>query len=182
MCAFGAEKSSTPSLFCFTLHAVIRFGILIFLGFILSCKPKPSENASHINDFSTRMEGVWICMMDEDTVFESWSRENDSLMKGLSFTVNGPDTMLEEIIVMRKTGGLWRYCPSVANQNDGKEICFVQSVLSDSLIRFKNTAHDFPQYIEYRKNGEHSMEAKISGPLDGRDTAFVFTLFKLPEP
>lgn len=148
----------------------------------MSCTSKPTGIASHKNNFTSQLEGVWMCTVDEDTVFESWNRENDSLLNGLSFTVHGSDTILEEIISLRNVGGLWHYCPNVAGQNEGKVICFVQSEMSDTLIRFKNMAHDFPQYIAYRKTGEHLLEAEISGPLDGRDTAFVFTLFKLSEP
>jgi hypothetical protein len=43
----------------------------------------------------------------------------------------------------------------------------------DSSVRFENPAHDFPQRIEYRRNGS-ALRAEIAGPRGGQERVIGF--------
>ena len=43
---------------------------------------------------------------------------------------------------------------------------FRQAAIGEGWIRFENPAHDFPQRVEYRREG-NTLLAEISGPGDG---------------
>lgn len=160
----------------------ILFGICSLL-IIQACNNSIVVEEGNIkNDqlFTTNLTGDWFCIIDSDTIYESWSKENDSTMKGISYTATGDEKVLEEIIQLKRTRGKWLYCPTIATQNDGKEVCFEYLSGDSTYMRFGNPLHDFPESIEYRFTHKQVLEASIRGKLNGQDTAIVFTLFKVP--
>jgi len=66
--------------------------------------------------------------------------------------------------------------PAYLAQPQGRPAVEFRQVHGDEgSVRFENLAHDFPQRIDYRKNGD-ALHAEISGPgKDGRERAIGYT-------
>lgn len=58
--------------------------------------------------------------------------------------------------------------------NGAPPTLFSQSARGDGWMQFENPAHDFPNRIEYRRQGDH-LHASIAGPgRDGKQLRMTF--------
>lgn len=120
--------------------------------------------------------GTWVNHTGHGTVYEEWVQVNDSVLSGKSYTTDEGDTsVLETLLLLREKKHLV-YIPVVAGQNDGKPVRFKSEIITDTLLTFENPAHDFPQKISYKKFGNDSLEAAISGMQEGREKRIVFAM------
>jgi hypothetical protein len=81
----------------------------------------------------------------------------------------------EALLVVEMAGEVY-YIPK-PRENE-YPVAFKLISATDSVFVFENTSHDFPQRITYRRTGDDSMVAEISGPgSDGEEMKieFVFT-------
>ncbi len=136
----------------------------------LSCNGQNSQqtgtNAGKVNklDNINWVAADWKMETPDGIIIESWIKESDSLWIGASYFVlpNG-DTASKESIRLTTINDTLYYMPTVSNQNDGKEVRFKETQLTDSSIVFENPVHDFPKQIVYIKTSDTTVHAYIAG-------------------
>ena len=90
-----------------------------------------------------------------------WMPALGDLMMGSSRTTVGARTSEFEMLRLKVEGDRLHY---IAMPNGRNETTFPSIELSDTLLVFENTSHDFPQKISYRRRGADSVIATIEGP------------------
>ncbi|MBX2907792.1 MAG: hypothetical protein KF744_17230 [Taibaiella sp.] len=132
------------------------------------------SHALTLSDFSW-LQGRWEMPMPEGILFEEWVPDGDTL-KGAGGLIRGMDTSVSETIVLTANDTGIFYIPTVKNQNGGAPIAFrLTSIASDSFV-FENPAHDFPQAICYKKQGDTAMVARIWGTIKGKTESEQFAM------
>lgn len=112
--------------------------------------------------------GAWMSGADSFQFGETWMKVNDSTMAGIGYFIKHGDTIATEQIGLVRRAGDTYYIPAVSNQNEGQEVVFVMRDKSVNDFVFMNPEHDFPQQIRYTRFEGDSMEAVISGLVDGK--------------
>ncbi|WP_293785884.1 DUF6265 family protein [uncultured Pedobacter sp.] len=144
--------------------------ILFFVG--LYSHVKAQKDPSKTFEF---VLGSWEMQMSKSKIVEQWRRGTDKALRGESYRVNPKgDSVLTETLQIRKIGNEVFYCSMVADQNDGKEVCFKLISIKDQIYIFENVAHDFPQRIVYQNLGKNEMLAWIEGELNGKSRKSEF--------
>jgi hypothetical protein len=130
----------------------------------------------HAKDTETLLLPAWMsghwCNRDAGSQGdEYWLPEAGGLMIGLSRTVAAGQKTQFEFLRIELIDGV----PTYLAQPQGRTAtAFKRSDSGDNWIRFENPAHDFPQRIEYRREGA-ALHAKITGPgEDGKDFSIPF--------
>ena len=136
-----------------------------FVGLLAAslCAPAataaPSERA-----LPAWMAGSWCATAGAQRIEEVWLAPAGGLMLGMSRTVaaNQKQPQFEFLRVELRDG-----VPTYLAQPQGAAaVAFKLTQSGDSSARFENSAHDFPQRIEYRRAG-NTMRAEIAGPRQG---------------
>ena len=141
--------------------------ILLILGFLLivSCKEEKQPK--------TGPEGLdWILgkwKLEDNEVIEEWKKDREKY-SGISYVMDGQDTIVFEYIRMELIRDTLHYIPTVLNQNDGKPIYFKQENEGYKHLRFSNPDHDFPQLIEYKLNGNDTIHVTLEGLPDKKSS------------
>jgi hypothetical protein len=136
-----------------------NFLIILFLLTGLSLEscyhPTPIESFVDLQ----KLEGNWTSY--EGAKFnESWVIRNDSLMKGIGFSLNGNDTVFAESLLLRLSGDSVFY-GALVGKHDG----FIYFKLEDAgrnHWKFINPDHDYPNIIEYALINDTLLEASTS--------------------
>jgi len=123
--------------------------------------------------------GTWVQDTAKGSVYESWSQQNDSTLLGKSYKINQMDTMVFETIKLAEKSGKLYYIPTVSNQNQGEPVKFTLVNLSDTAMVFENATHDFPQVIQYKKQGGDALLAEIRGKRGKEERTIQFAMKKL---
>lgn len=144
--------------------------ILLLVGFYSDVKAQ--KNPSKTFEF---VLGSWEMQTPKGKIVEQWSEGADKILKGKSYRINAKgDSVLSETLQIRKIGKDLFYCSTVANQNDGKEVCFKLISTKDRIYIFEDKDHDFPQRIVYQNLGKNEMLAWIEGELNGKSRKSEF--------
>ena len=125
------------------------------------------------------LTGSWTCPAGDATVIETWATVNDSTLAGKSVVVKGKDTLPQETILLTQRGTEVAYTPTVANQNAGQPVKFVQTKADGKEWIFENPAHDFPQTIKYTKVTDDSLVATVSGKENGKMQEMSFPMKRM---
>lgn len=97
------------------------------------------------------------------SIEESWLTPRGGELLGLSRTIKGERVVAFEFLRIASVEGV----PTYFAQPGGRPpTAFARSAGGEHWVRFENPAHDFPQRIEYRRDGD-SLHAEIAGPGDG---------------
>lgn len=128
-------------------------------------------------DAAQWLAGRWEAQIPGGTLFEQWAQDGQE-MKGTGGMVKGTDTMVTETMVIKIQDTNILYIPTVKGQNNDQPVTFTHTILAADSMVFANPAHDFPQLICYKKMGDTAMEARISGKINGKETAEGFVLHK----
>ncbi|HUM50725.1 MAG TPA: DUF6265 family protein [Chitinophagales bacterium] len=113
--------------------------------YILSCLFLLNSCNSNIGRFPEMFVGTWNSDNPELKSNEVWTKINDSIYSGKSFTMN---IQKEELELIRK-GNNWYYIVLINGQNNDEPIPFKLIKQTNTKFIFENKAHDFPQLIEY---------------------------------
>lgn len=141
--------------------------IFISIFFISCSEQKPEkETLTGMADFEWLL-GSWESSSDSFLFGETWMKVNDSTMAGIGYFIQQGDTVASEQIGLVRRMGNTYYIPAVSNQNAGEEVVFVMRDKSVNDFVFMNPNHDFPQQIRYTRFEGDSMEAVISGRVNG---------------
>ena len=115
------------------------------------------------------LAGHW-CMGDaRDGTDELWLAANDGQLHGLSRTSRAGRIESFEFLRIQPLDGVVTY---LAQPNGRLPTAFRLSASGANWVRFENPQHDFPQRIEYRRDGER-LHAEIAGPGKGGKTAVI---------
>jgi len=153
---------------------------------VISCTDS-NENESSDNNLASYNElekvnwliGEWANHSDNGVFTETWTRENDSLLVGVSFFIVGADTVFSENITLEQHGSELFYIPVISEQNDGQPVKFKLTSSNEMKFIFENPSHDFPQQISYTKISNDSLVAEISGKMQGEPHSEIFPMKKM---
>lgn len=109
------------------------------------------------------LEGHWCAENDGEQIEEYWMPDHGGMQLGLSRTLKQERTTAFEFLRIVTEAGVPVY---VAQPNGAPPVRFTRSAGGSQWIAFENRAHDFPQRIEYRREGDR-LRASIAGPGEG---------------
>jgi hypothetical protein len=144
--------------------------IAALLGLLLPLAAAPLSAAEPDADLGW-MAGHWCSQADGERIDESWLPATDGRLYGVSRTVRAGRVTGFEFLRIEPVDGVSTY---LAQPGGGKATAFARSQGGAQRVRFENPAHDFPQRIEYRREGER-LHAQIAGPgRDGKEVRIAF--------
>jgi hypothetical protein len=145
--------------------------LLSMLALALAFAPTIHSKDAEATLLPAWMSGHWCSRDATSQGDEYWLPEAGGLMVGLSRTVSAGRKTQFEFLRIELIDGV----PTYLAQPQGRTAtAFKRSDNGDNWIRFENPAHDFPQRIEYRREGE-ALHAEIAGPgKDGEEFSIPF--------
>lgn len=124
------------------------------------------------------LQGCWRLTAEGRTVDEQWMAPSGGAMMAISRTVQGGTLAEYEFVVLREREGTLVYIAHPSGQLGG---AFPLKSLDASGVIFENLAHDFPQRIGYRRDGDR-LDAWIDGTVNGRERRIAFPYVRVPCP
>jgi hypothetical protein len=119
------------------------------------------------------LSGCWRSDDGKRQITEQWTKLAGNMLLGMSHTVVDGKTRAFEFIriVQEENGDIFL----VAAPSGQAKARFKLARVADNEARFENPAHDFPQRIIYRRDGD-SLTGRIEGTSKGKDRAVDFPL------
>lgn len=120
------------------------------------------------------LAGCWRAAGAEAGSGEQWMAPAGGTMLGMSRTVKGGKTVAHEFLQIRQNepGKL----AFIAMPSGQPTATFAALELSADHVVFENPAHDFPQRVIYRRDGDATLNARIEGTLKGKPKAIDFPI------
>lgn len=154
----------------------------ILIASIIACNNEKTANADETtaNNSTTpppvavlpfdKLVGLW--KNEDGKSFERWTRVDNGQFRMAAFSIKGNDTSWHEKASIYPESDKWVFENTVTNQNDGRAIKFISSIMSGNSVQFSNPAHDFPTDINYTIPDSNTVRAFIVGPnaKGGKDT------------
>jgi hypothetical protein len=123
--------------------------------------------------------GTWENKTGQGSLFETWTRVSNKEYSGISYMLQGNDTVVFETIqLIQENTGLY-YIPTLMDQNEGQPVRFLLKDIGPTEMVFENQEHDFPQVISYTKMGADSLLAAISGTSNGKEIKRSFPMKRI---
>jgi len=122
------------------------------------------------------LTGTWLNKTKSSAIYEEWVRLNEQKLIGRSFLLENPDTVTLETIELIDERNTLFYIPTVSDQNNEQPVRFQMNNYTNNLISFENVDHDFPQVISYKRIGNDSLIATISGVRNGEKREVLFPI------
>ena len=126
------------------------------------------------------LAGDWCGIDGKARLDERWTRAADGHMFGISQTFEDDKLAMFEFMRIERKDGTWAF---VAQPNGKPPRSFPEVERGEQRIVFANSAHDFPQRIEYWRDAA-GLHAQVSGP--GKDgelkIPFEFAAGRCAEP
>lgn len=113
--------------------------------------------------------GHWCAELDDGVVEEFWLPPHGDVAVGVSRTRSGNRTTGFEYLRIVDLGSVPAY---VAQPGGRRPTTFRMTASGPNWIRFENPEHDFPQRIEYRRDG-NALHAEIAGPGGNGDEVVI---------
>jgi hypothetical protein len=112
------------------------------------------------------LAGCWASLDAEPGSGEQWTAPAGGTLLGMSRTVKQGRTVAHEFVLIRDTApGKIAF---IAHPSEQDAATFTLAEIGDRQVVFENPAHDFPQRIIYRLDGEGVLRARIEGLRDQR--------------
>jgi hypothetical protein len=116
------------------------------------------------------LQGCWELTTPTRSVEEVWTSAKGGSMIGVSRTIQNGKMTSYELIVLREHGDRLAY---EAHPSGQPAATFLSTQISLSELVFENPAHDFPQQVGYRLDG-NALLAWIRGTQNGTDRRIEF--------
>jgi hypothetical protein len=110
------------------------------------------------------LAGCWELTRNGRHVFEQWTGVEGGTLLGVSRTVSAGRTVEYEFMLIRAGEHGLDY---VAKPSGQPEATFTAARASAGEVVFENAAHDFPQRVFYRRDGDRLL-AGIEGAVNGQ--------------
>jgi Domain of unknown function (DUF6265) len=120
------------------------------------------------------LQGRWVNALDTGATrtYEEWIQRDSAHWSGWGYVLAGSDTVsIEELRIVRN-GDVAAYGAKLSTQNGGEWVDFAQEHTGTDTLLFSNMAHDFPQRIQYVKQG-NAWHASVSNANEGFELHFV---------
>jgi len=119
------------------------------------------------------MTGCWELTRNGRHIVEQWMSAEGGTLLGMSRTVANGQTREYEFLLIRHGANGLEYVAKPSGQPEGT---FTATRVSPSEVVFENMAHDFPQRILYRRDG-NTLLAATEGTVQGqaRRVEFPYT-------
>lgn len=124
------------------------------------------------------LQGCWQLLTPDRIVEENWTRPRAGSMLAVSRTMRGDSLVNYELVLLHERAGNLAY---EAHPSGQPAAVFTARTVTDSMVIFENTAHDFPQRIGYQRRGD-SLSAWIEGSLRGQVRRIDFQYSRVPCP
>ncbi len=122
------------------------------------------------------LAGHWRTGDGDSTSEERWTLARDGVMNGLGRTMRGRVATHHELLRIVERDGAVRYIAAP----DGQRVTeFSLTEARENYARFANEAHDFPKWIEYRREGD-ALIARVGGDASQRTAMWTLRLFAGP--
>lgn len=145
--------------------SAIRLVLPITIILFFSCsdnKAIVAEENDNVPTVFAKLVGTWK-NIDTDQ-FEKSDKINDTIFTSVVFSIKANDTIRTEEGIIYAKSDQWVFENKVSDQNKGKSVQFVSSILTDRTIQFTNPAHDSPVDIHYNITDPCCIKAFITGP------------------
>ena len=116
------------------------------------------------------LQGCWELVSPTRTVEEFWMTAKGGSMIGISRTIRDGKTTEYEMVVLREERERLAYEAHPSGQTPAT---FLSTRITGSELVFENPAHDFPQEVGYRLEGD-GLVAWIRGTQNGNDRRIEF--------
>jgi len=116
------------------------------------------------------MQGCWQMDAGPRVVEEQWMAPRGGVMLGMGRTVRDGTLVEYESVVLREQDGKLAY---EAHPSGQPSAVFMASRIEESTVVFENPAHDFPQRVGYKRDGD-SLLAWIEGAVNGKSRRVEF--------
>ena len=120
------------------------------------------------------LAGCWRAAGAEAGSVEQWMAPVGGTMLGMSRTVKGGKTVAHEFLQIRESepGKL----AFIAMPSGQPTATFAALETSTNHVVFENLAHDFPQRVIYRRDGDAILNARIEGTMKGKAKGIDFPM------
>ena len=127
--------------------------------------------AAALNPTLDWIAGHWCVDLGEDTIEELWLPPHGGLVVGLGRTRTTDRTIAFEYFRIVDRDGIQSY---IAQPGGQPPTAFKRTAGGERWVRFENPDHDFPQRVEYRRDGD-ALRAEIAGPGEnGKEVVITF--------
>jgi Domain of unknown function (DUF6265) len=139
----------------------------LFIWYILFiCSPNLSAQNFSTKDFQqlSWILGSWKMQIKNGFLYEQWHTLNDSTLqsKGFIIKTKGDTVLLESVQIALRNNKLY-YISTVNGQNNNEAVPFTFTLVTINAFTAENPAHDFPQKIYYKAEGDKKLYAVVSG-------------------
>ncbi|MEP6766333.1 MAG: DUF6265 family protein [Gemmatimonadaceae bacterium] len=136
----------------------------IFSVALLAALPLTAQSHGDVNQLGW-MSGCWEQRSATRVANEQWMAPLGHQMMGMSRTVVKDSVREYESLRVEMRAGKPVY---VALPSGQAEAVFTSAIVSDTLVRFSNLTHDYPQHIVYKRVRNDSLLARIEGTVNGK--------------
>lgn len=119
------------------------------------------------------LEGTWTSGDSIGLVTESWEKINSGLMAGEALFATAEGKTIIEVLSIFTDEGKLVYAALVPDQNEGKEIIFIDTNLQPDSLVFSNPGHDYPKKIVYHRLGPDQLGISLYGSKKRADKTIV---------
>jgi len=116
------------------------------------------------------LQGCWRLESGGRVVEEHWMAPGGGIMIGMGRTVRNGKLVEYESVVLREQDGRLAYEAHPSGQTSA---VFLSQTADDSTAVFENPAHDFPQRVGYKRDGD-SLLAWVEGTTNGKPRRVEF--------
>jgi hypothetical protein len=146
---------------------------LVALYFLLPLVPlagpaSPSAGTPKSLDWLT---GCWENRKGNRLIEERWMPAKGGIMLEAGRTTRGDSLVEYEFVILHLAGATLAY---EAHPSGQAAETFPQKSVTDSSFEVEDLAHDFPQRVGYRRQGNDSLLAWIEGSMSGQTRRIEF--------
>ena len=116
------------------------------------------------------LQGCWQMDAGARVVEEQWMAPRGGVMLSMGRTVRDGKLVEYESVVLREVDGRLAY---EAHPSGQPSVVFMSTTVDASTVTFENPAHDYPQRVGYKRDGD-SLLAWIDGTVNGKSRRVEF--------
>ncbi len=123
------------------------------------------------------MTGHWCTDSGGKSVEETWLPPRGGVLVGVGRTYTADRTVGFEFLRIAAVEGVQNY---IAQPGGQPPTHFARTAGGENWVRFENPQHDFPQRLEYRRNGDN-LQVEVAGPGNNGVEAVIRLNFRACE-